>query len=452
MSTFTTRQALPRRTFLRGLGASLALPLLDAMIPAATAVGATAAKPVRRLGYLFMPMGCDQSRWTPRGADGTLAELSPILESLAPFRDQTTILTNLELRNAYPGSHATSNSSFLSAAKAKHTESNDYYLGTTADQLAAQQIGQDTQLPSLELAMDMLQTTGQCDNGYACVYQNNLSWSSPTTPLPYEAHPRVVFERLFGEGGSRAERQAALRRKASLLDWVTEDIANLRRRLGPADQAKVSEYLDTVREVERRIQRAELDAERNQLPADLDRPLGVPASYAEHAKLMLDLQVLALQGDITRVITFQLARETSNRTYAAETGVADPHHPLSHHGNDPDKIARMAKINAFHVSLFAYYLGRLKATPDGAGTLLDHTMLLYGSGIGNPNIHDHTNLPVIVAGGQGFGLKGNRHLRYAEPVPLANLHLSLLDRAGVRIDSFADSTGKITDLFRPLTV
>ena len=452
MSSFTTKMALPRRTFLRGVGASLALPLLDAMIPAAAAAGTTAAKPVRRLGYLFMPMGCDQSRWTPRATDGTLRELSPILESLAPFRDQMTVLSNLELRNAYPGSHATSNSSFLSAAKAKHTESNDYYLGTTADQLAAQQIGQDTQLPSLELAMDMLQTTGQCDNGYACVYQNNLSWSSPTTPLPYEAHPRVVFERLFGEGGSLAERRAALRRRASLLDFVTEDMANLRRRLGPADRAKVSEYLDTVREVERRIQRAETDAERNRLPADLDRPLGVPAAYTDHAKLMLDLQVLALQGDITRVITFQLARETSNRTYAAETGVADPHHPLSHHGNDPEKIARMAKINAFHVSLFAYYLGRLKATPDGEGTLLDHTMLLYGSGIGNPNIHDHTNLPVIVAGGQGLGLKGNRHLRYDQPVPLANLHLSLLDRAGVKIDTFADSTGKITDLFRPLTV
>lgn len=452
MSTFTTKKALPRRTFLRGIGASLALPLLDAMVPAARAANDRTAQPVRRLGYLFMPMGCDQSRWTPRSTDGTLSELSPILASLAPYRDQMTVLTNLELRNAYPGSHATSNSSFLSAAKAKHTESNDYYLGTTADQLAAQQIGQDTQLPSLELAMDMLQTTGQCDNGYACVYQNNLSWSSPTTPLPYEAHPRVVFERLFGEGGTLPERRAALRRRASLLDWVSEDIASLRRRLGPSDQAKVSEYLDTVREVERRIQRAEADAERNRLPADLDRPLGVPAAYTDHAKLMLDLQVLALQGDITRVITFQLARETSNRTYAAETGVADPHHPLSHHGNDPEKIARMAKINAFHVSLFAYYLGRLKATPDGEGTLLDHTMLLYGSGIGNPNIHDHTNLPVIVAGGQGLGLRGNRHLRYTEPVPLANLHLSLLDRAGVRIDSFADSTGKITDLFRPLTV
>ncbi len=452
MSSFLSKTHLPRRTFLKGVGASLSLPLLDAMIPAATAATKTAALPVKRLGYVFMPMGCDQSRWTPTGTDGTLSELSPILQSLGSVRDHVTAFTNLELRNAYPGSHATSNSSFLSAAKAKHTESNDYYLGTTADQLAAQQIGRDTQLPSLELAMDLLQTTGQCDNGYACVYQNNLSWSSPTTPLPYEAHPRVVFERLFGEGGTIAERRAALRKRASLLDWITEDIASLKRKLGPADQAKVNEYLDTVREVERRIQKAEADTTTSSLPVDLERPLGVPASYTEHAKLMFDLQVLAMQGDITRVTTFQLARETSNRTYAAETGVADPHHPLSHHGNDPEKIARMAKINAFHVSLFAYFLERLKATPEGNGTLLDHSLLLYGSGIGNPNIHDHTNLPVLVAGGAAGGMKGNRHIRYKDPTPLANLHLTLLDKVGVKIDSFADSTGKINDLFRPLTV
>jgi hypothetical protein len=445
-----TKKALPRRTFLRGMGASLALPLLDAMIPAATAATKTAALPVRRLGYVFMPMGCDITRWTPPGTDGRLGELSPILSSLESVKDKITVLTNLELRNAYPGSHATSNSAFLSAAKAKHTESSDYYLGTTADQLTAQQIGRDTQLPSLELSMDMLQTTGQCDNGYACVYQNNLSWSSPTTPLPSEAHPRIVFERLFGEGGSLAERRAALRKRASLLDWISEDVASLKRRLGPADQARVGEYLDTVREVERRIQKAEAGAAETALP-DLDRPLGVPAAYADHARLMFDLQVLALQGDITRVISFQLARETSNRTYP-EIGVPDPHHPLSHHGNDPDKIARMAKINAFHVSLFAYFLERLKATPEGSGSLLDHSLFLYGSGIGDPNVHDHTNLPVIVAGGAAGGMKGGRHLRYDQPVPLANLHLSLMNKVGVNIDSFADSSGRINELFTPLTV
>ncbi len=445
-----TRKALPRRTFLRGVGATLALPLLDAMVPAATAATKTAAAPVRRLGYVFMPMGCDLSRWTPPGADGRLGELSPILSSLAPVRDKVTVLSNLELRNAYPGSHATSNAAFLSCAKAKHTESSDYYLGTTADQLAARDIGRETPLPSLELAMDMLQTTGQCDNGYACVYQNNLSWSSPTTPLPAEAHPRLVFERLFGEGGTLAERRAALRKRASLLDWVAEDVASLKRQLGASDRARVDGYLDTIREVERRIQRAETATADQPLP-DLDRPLGVPAAYAEHARLMFDLQVLAMQGDLTRVITFQLARETSNRTYP-EIGVPDPHHPLSHHGNDPDKIARMAKINAFHVSLFAYFLERLKATPEGGGSLLDHSLLLYGSGIGNPNVHDHTNLPVIVAGGAAGGMKGGRHLRYDQPVPLANLHLTLMQKAGVNIDSFADSNGRITDLFTPLNV
>jgi hypothetical protein len=291
---------------------------------------------------------------------------------------------------------------------------------------------------------------GQCDNGYACVYQNNLSWSSPTTPLPAEAHPRIVFESLFGEGGSIAERRAALRKKASLLDAFNEDLARLQRDLGPGDRARVNHYLETVREVERRIQKAEADTADNPLP-DLDRPVGVPAAYADHARLMFDLQVLAMQGDVTRVITFQLARETSNRTYP-EIGVPDPHHPLSHHGNDPEKIARMAKINAFHVSLFAEYLAKLKATPEGNGTLLDHSLILYGSGIGNPNIHDHTNLPILVAGGAAGGMKGGRHIRYAQPTPLANLHLTLLDKAGVHLDSFADSNGKVDELFEPLGI
>jgi hypothetical protein len=444
-----TKKHIPRRTFLRGLGATMALPLLDAMVPAATPLAKTAANPVRRLGFIFMPMGCDQSRWTPPGGK-TLGELSPILSSLEPVKEHVTVVTNMELQNAYPGSHATSNSSFLSAAKAKLTESTDYYLGTTVDQVAAQKIGQETQLPSLELAMDLLQVVGQCDNGYACVYQNNLSWSSPTTPLPAEAHPRIVFESLFGEGGSIAERRAALRKRASLLDSFNDDLARLKRDLGPADRARISHYLETVREVERRIQKAEADTAENPLP-DLDRPVGVPAAYADHARLMFDLQVLALQGDVTRVITFQLARETSNRTYP-EIGVSDPHHPLSHHGNDPEKIARMAKINQFHVSLFAEFLAKLKATPEGNGTLLDHSLYLYGSGIGNPNIHDHTNLPILVAGGAAGGMKGGRHIKYDKPQPLANLHLTLLDKVGVHLDSFADSNGKVDELFAPLSL
>jgi hypothetical protein len=438
-----TKKALPRRTFLRGVGATLALPLLDAMVPSMTALAKTPADPVRRLGFIYMPMGCDIARWTPPG-EGTLAELSPALESLRPVVDHLTVITNLELKNAYPGTHATSNAAFLSAATAKWTESTDYYLGTTVDQIAAQQIGRDTVLPSLEMSMDLLQTVGQCDNGYACVYQNNLSWSSPTTPLPSEAHPRIVFERLFGEGGSTADRRAALKKRASLLDWVRDDITRLQKTLGPDDRHRVGQYLDTVREVERRIQKAEADAADDQLP-DLDRPVGVPAAYADHARLMFDLQVLALQGDVTRVITFQLARETSTRTYP-EIGVADPHHPLTHHGNNPEKVARMAKINAFHVSLFGYFLERLKATPEGDGSLLDHSMYLYGSGMGDPNVHNHVNLPIIVAGGGAGTSSGGRHIKYAEPTPLANLHLTLLEKVGVRLDAFADSKGKVDEL------
>ncbi|QEL13426.1 hypothetical protein PX52LOC_00281 [Limnoglobus roseus] len=438
------KKALPRRTFLRGVGASLALPLLDAMVPAMTAQAATPAAPVRRLGFVFIPMGCDITRWTPAGT-GTLGDLSPILSPLAKVKEHVTVLTNTELQNAYPGTHSSSNAAFLSAARPKHTESSDYYLGTTVDQIAAKQLGRETQLPSLELAMDMLQTAGQCDNGFACVYQNNLSWSSPTTPLPAEAHPRLVFESLFGDGGSKADRAAALRRRGSLLDFVKEDIADLGKTLGPADKAKVSEYLDAVRDVEQRIQRAAKAVADNPLP-DLDRPVGVPASYADHARLMFDLQVLAWQGDVTRVITFQLARETSNRVYP-ETGVSDPHHPLSHHGNDPAKVAKMAKINQFHVSLFAEFVAKLKATKEGAGTLLDQSVVMYGSGMGNPNVHDHTNLPILVAGGSACGLKGGRHIRFEKVAPLANLHLTLLDKVGVRLDKFADSSGHMDGLF-----
>lgn len=444
-----TKKALPRRTLLRGAGAALALPLLDAMIPTATALEKTAAKPVRRLGYVFMPMGCDNSRWIPQGGE-KLDELSPILSSLEPVKQDITVLSNMELAPAYPGSHATSNSAFLSCAKAKVTESTDYHLGTTADQIAAQHIGQRTQLPSLEMAMDLLKVVGQCDNGYACVYQNNLSWSSPTTPLPAEAHPRIVFEMLFGEGGTKAERRESLRKRASLLDWVGEEIVSLKRELGAADREKVSQYLDSVREVERRIQAAEAQTKDNELP-DLDRPLGVPATFADHARLMFDLQLLAMQADATRVTTLQLARETSNRTYP-EIGVPDPHHPLSHHGNDPDKIARLAKINQFHVSLFAEFLEKLKNTKEGNASLLDNSLFLYGSGIGNPNIHDHTKLPIIVAGGAAGNMQGGRHIKFDKPTPLANLHLTLLNKIGVPLDQFGDSTGLVDKLGEPLSI
>ena len=443
-----TKKALHRRSLLRGFGTALSLPLLDAMIPAATALAATPANAPRRLGFVYVPMGSTIGQWTPPGSD--LKTLSPSLASLAPYRDYVTVLTNTEIRNAYPGTHATSNASFLSCATAKWTESSDYYLGTTVDQLAAQHAGQATRLPSLELAMDLLSTVGQCDNGYACVYQNNLSWSSPTTPLPAEAHPRIAFERLFGEGGTTADRRAEMRKDASLLDWMKEDIVRLKSKLGAADQGKVTQYLDTVREVERRIQKAEAEAADKRLP-DLDRPLGVPTSYGDHAKLMFDLQVLALQGDVTRVTTFQLARETSTRTYP-EIGVPEAHHPLTHNNGNAEMMAKVAQINAYHVSLFAYFLEKLKATPDGDGSLLDHSIYLYGSGMGNPDKHDHVNLPILVAGGLAGRKPGGRHLRYAEPEALSNLHLTLLDRVGVRMDRFADSKKKIAELAEPLSL
>ena len=440
-----TKKSMPRRTVLRGIGTSVALPLLDAMVPAMTAEAKTAAAPVRRLGFVYIPMGANLEKWTPPGSGERLGALSPILTSLDPFKDGLTVITNLENKNAYSaGNHATANSGFLSAAKAKMTEGADYELATTVDQIAAQRIGGQTALPSLELSMDLQTNVGDCDNGFACVYQNNLSWSSPTTPLPPIAHPRVAFERLFGDGGSPSERRAELGIDSGILDWVRDDIARIKGKLGTGDRRTLDGYLDAVREVERRIHRAESRAEDVPLP-DLDRPVGVPEAYADHARMMFDLQVLAMQGDITRVITFQLARETSNRTYP-EIGVPDPHHPTSHHANDPLKLEKLAKINAFHVSLFGYYLERLSSAMDGAGTLLDHSVLLCGSGMGNPDIHDHLNLPILVAGGGAGGLTGGRHIRYKEPEPLANLHITLLDKVGVHLDSFGDSTGRIEEL------
>ena len=441
MSGFITGKALPRRALLRGACAAVSLPFLDAMVPALAASTSIPVHPTRRLLYVYIAMGADQGRWSPEGGD-KIGELPFILKPFEPVKKDICVITNTELNNAYPGSHATSNSAFLSAARAKLTESSDYRLATTVDQIAAKRIGGATRLPSLELSMDLLQTIGQCDNGYACVYQNNLSWSSPTTPLPSEAHPRLVFEKLFGEGGNTEQRHAARKKRASLLDFVKDDVKSLERSLGAADRGRISHYLDAIREVERRIGKAESEARDNPLP-DLDRPTGVPASYADHARLMFDLQVLALQGDVTRIITFQLARETSNRTYP-DIGVSDPHHPLSHHGNDLKKIERMAKINRFHASLVAEYVKKLQETPDGDGTLLDHSALLYGSGMGNPNKHDHVDLPILVAG----SLKGGRHIRYKEATPLANVHLSLLGSAGVHLDRFADSTGPVDGLFK----
>lgn len=442
--------AISRRTMLRGTGTAISLPLLDAMVPAMTALADTVAADnhLKRIGYIYVPMGFNPAHWTP--TDGTLEQLPSSLEPLQAIKDQVTVITNTDLKNAYPGSHATSNSTFLSAARAKQTESSDYRSGTTVDQIAARHIGQDSQLPSLELSMDLLSTVGQCDNGYACVYQNSLSWSSPTAPLPSEAHPRIVFESLFGEGGTPEQRRIALQKRSSLLDLVTGEIKRIKQRVGPGDRNKIDGYLDSIREVERRIQNAERNAADNPLP-DLDRPVGVPTDYAEHAALMFELQLLAFQGDITRVISFQLAREASTRTYP-EIGVPEPHHPITHHGKDPEKLEKVAKINRFHLSLFADFLKRMQETPEGNGNLLDHSLYMYGSGMGDPDKHDHTNLPLVIAGGAAGQMRGGRHIQYDDPMPLSNVHLTLLNKIGVPLESFADSTGTIDELFDPVTL
>ena len=439
------KKALARRTFLRGAGSLLAVPLLDAMVPAFTAARA-AAGPPRRLGFIYIPMGANMAKWTPPG-EGPLTELSPILSSWTPFVRHLTVVTNLELRDAYAksdGNHATANCTFLSCARAKVTEGSDVYLATTVDQIAAKQIGGETPLPSLELSMDLLAQVGNCDNGYACSYQNDLSWSSPSTPLPAEADPRIVFERMFGDGGSVAARRRELKKNKSILDSVTEDIARLQRELGTSDRQTVDQYLDSIREVERRIQMAEQQSTTS-VTTDLTRPATVPAEWEDHLKLMLDLQVLALQADITRVITFQLAREASTRTYP-QIGVAEAHHPVSHHQEEPEKLAKLTKINTYHMGLIAGFIGKLQSTPDGDGTLLDHTLYMVGSGMGNPSAHDHTNLPALVVGGGAGTHKGGKHVKYPEPRPLANLHLTLLDRMGVHAERFGDSTGVISEL------
>jgi hypothetical protein len=446
-----TKISLPRRTFLRGMGAAVALPLLDAMVPAMSAIAQTAAKPARRLGFVYIPMGMNPVPWTPAG-DGRLAALSPSLAALTPYLDHLTVVSNLEVKNSAVagGNHATAGSAFLSCARAKRTEGSDFELGITIDQVAAREVGRDTPIPSLELSTDLIAQVGNCDNGFACVYQNNLSWSSATTPLPSEADPRLLFERLFGDGGTADARRAEMRRNASILDWVLDDMARLQAKLGAGDRTKVGEYLDSVREVERRIQKAEQQAAESPLPA-LARPTSVPADWEDHVKLMFDLQVLALQADMTRIITFQLAREGSTRTYP-QIGVPEPHHPVSHHTNDPEKLAKLAKINAYHVHLFGYLLDKLQATPDGDGTLLDHATYVLGSGMGNPDIHDHRNLPIVVARGGIGGIKGGYHVKYPEQTPLANLHLTLLDSLGVHLDRFVDSTGRAGQIAEPLSL
>ena len=447
-----TKKCLPRRTFIRGMGTTLALPLLDSMVPALSALAKTSANPVRRLGFIYFPHGSvswapgDQNLWTPPGGGGPLS-LSPILQQLEPVKEQMLVLTNMEHKNAQGNGtdgnaeHTRSNASWLSAARPKMTEGADVRLATTVDQIAAQQLCRDTRLPSLELTLENSFLVGNCDNGYNCVYVNSLSWSSPTTPLPMENNPRMVFERLFGEGGTADERRAELRRDRSILDSVTEDMARLVNTLGASDRVRVGQYVEAVREVERRIQRAESQADESALALP-DRPVGIPETYDEHAKLLFDLLLLTYQADITRVFSLQLGREQSARTFPW-IGVNEGHHGVSHHQDNPEKIAAIAKINAYHIQLLSYFVEQLAETPDGDGSLLDHSMVLHGSGMCNGNLHDHKNLPLVLLGGGAGRLRGGRHIKYAEMTPMANLLLGLLDKAGVPADRFGDSTDRV---------
>ena len=446
---FISKMALPRRTFLRGLGATLALPLLDAMVPALSALTATAGKPARRLGFVYVPNGVIHDEWVPTSA-GAGFELSPTLRPLQPVRNKILVLTNLSQKQAESfgdgnGDHARGTASWLNGIHPKRTEGAGIQAGTTIDQIAADQLGRETRLPSLELALEAQERSlGSCDNGYACVYINTISWRTPTTPVPMEIHPRIVFDRLFGDGGNAAERLAQVRRTHSILDSVQQEAARLQRSLGVSDRTKVDEYMEAVREVEQRIQRAERQT--GELTIDLPgRPTDIPETFEEHAKLMFDLQVLAYQADITRVTSLLVGREQSGRSFP-NIGIAEPHHSISHHRDDPDLIAKKAKIDAYHVQLLSYFLQKLEATPDGDGSLLDHSMILYGGGLGNPNLHEHSNLPVILAGGGTGTLKGGRHVKYPEDTPMTNLLVSMLDKVGVPMDKIGDSTGKLEGL------
>jgi hypothetical protein len=431
-----SKMALPRRTFLRGVGATLALPLLDAMVPALTAARATAVNPVRRLGFVYIPNGVAKNHsgidyWKPRG-DTRSIELSPILTPLAPFVDQMVVVSGLSHATAQQGTdgngdHTRSTSTWLSGVRPKKTQGSDLRAGTTADQIAAEHLGLETVLPSLEVAaIDIDYLVGQCENGYSCAYTSTLAWRTPTTPLPAAGNPRVVFEQLFGEGGTPAQRIARLQNRSSILDAVAHEIGRLERSLGPSDRARTGEYFEAVREVERRIQKAEERAGDSLLPLPA---AGIPERFTDHVQLMFDLLWLAYQSDITRVSTFMLGRELNNRTFP-EIGVNEAHHSISHHSDNPDQIAKLMKINVLQSELFAAFLKKLRSTPDGDGSLLD----------------SHVDLPLVVVGGATGQLKGGRYLQYPIETPMTNLLLGLLDKAGVPLEQLGDSTGRVDTL------
>ena len=440
---FITKRALPRRLFLRGLGVAVGLPFLESMVPAMTALAQTPARPKTRFGAIYFPNGAIVEQWIPDQA-GAGFEFKPILRPLEKFKDQIVIVSNLT--RSHPGSqvgdHAVSAAGFLTGVWPKRTEAEDVLANTTIDQVVAQHIGQDTPFPSIELATeDFTGYVGACSPGFNCSYLNTISWRTPSTPLPMDINPRVVFERMFDGGASAAQRAARRRDERSMLDSITEEASRLNGVLGARDRVRVAEYLDNLREIERRIERAEAHAMGD---VAFDAPVGVPDSFEEHAGLMYDLLAVAYQADVTRVFTFMLSRELSQRTYP-QIGVTEQHHSVSHHGNDPQKIAQNVKVNTYHATLFSRFVDKLKASPDGDGSILDHSLIMYGGGMGNPNPHASDPLPVLAVGG-GVG-KGHRHVKLTPRTPVGNLWLTIANKYGDRMDSFGESNGRVEDFF-----
>jgi Protein of unknown function (DUF1552) len=434
---FVTRKHLTRRTVLRGLGATLGLPLLDAMIPARTALAQTAAKVAPRVGFIYFPHGAVMNRWTPTN-QGDIGEFGDILKPLDKYKAMTTVFSNIDSQAPIGPVHALSPGTWLSCTRPAISQ--EAHGGTTIDQIAAQHIGQDTPLPSLEVATDVRGGGGFCDRDYGCSYAGTISFRTPTTPLPMETDPRKLFIRLFGQGDNAAERARLSKQYGSLLDMLTGEVNALQRHLGPSDQRVLSDYLDTVREIERRIQKTEArDLSHVDIP---DAPLGIPP-FDEHINLMFDLVALAYQANMTRVFTFMVAAEVSGQTYN-HIGVSDAFHPLSHHNNEPAKVDRLVKVQTYHTQVFAKFLDKLAAMPDGDGTMLDHSLFLYGSNMSNSNAHNHYPLPTSFVGGWKT-VKGNRHVVAPEKTPLANVLLTFLDRINVSQDKLGDSTGKLVD-------
>jgi hypothetical protein len=436
------KKSLPRRTFLRAMGVTLALPMLDAMTPALS----HSAKPVVRLGFVYVPNGVIMDKWKPL-AEGANFEFKSIMKPLEPYRERLLVLSGLAQVQGRAlgdgaGDHARAGATWLTGVHPKKSEI-ILRAGISADQIAAQELSKYTQFGSLELGIESNQLAGNCDSGYSCAYTNTIAWRSETTPLPVENNPRAIFERMFGDGDSTdaAARMAQFKRQRSLLDYVNGSLKRLNATLGPQDRSKLNEYTDAIRDIERRIQKAEQQNATMKMPV-MERPTAVPDEFEDHVKMVMDLQVLAYQTDLTRVITLMMAREGSNRPYR-NIGISDGHHNLTHHQNDEEKIAKVAKINEVQVKLFAYLLERLKATPDVNGNLLDNSLVLYGSSISDGNLHTHHDLPIVVAGGGGGQVKGNRHVMYPKETPLNNLLLSMLDKAGVPTEKLGDSTGKL---------